>query len=196
MTTKKQQAKAAADAEGITIELHLSTNPAFTRGPWGRRVKKAGGTYRAARGTGSTRFVHVPAKSMDLICDLVERFGNRGARGGCVFVVRGPGMCGIQSHQVVGKIAMALDARAIILAKIASATKARDEYQAERAAVVAKEDARREAEREERAAPWKGIRLAVVMAGRRGKPGALADLDRELDKMGILDLVKVAPFRT
>jgi hypothetical protein len=187
----------------ISVELHLSPSPAFTAEGWGRKVKKAGGTYTAARGHASARYVTVPAEAIGLIEDLVERFGNyRRAYGyKMTFVLRGPGVWRARSnvghlaekHNAEDRVAEVIEAQ-IKIAK-GEADAIRERIRQEKQA----EDDRREAERRERAAPWVGIRAAVVaaknlsinsMIGMQKRAKALADLDRELEKMGILDLVK------
>jgi hypothetical protein len=191
----------------IHVELHLSPSALFTREGWGRKVKKAGGTYSAARGDVTARYVTVPFKSIDLICDLVERFGNyRRAYGHkMTFVLRGPGVWRARSnvghlaekHNAEDRVAEVIEAQ-IKIAK-GEADAIRERIRQEKQA----EDDRREAERRERAAPWVGIRAALVEGcNALTKDGttwtaeavdlfhAVRDLDEEIRKMGILDLVK------
>lgn len=57
------------------VEMHLSSDPDFTRKGWSRRVVKAGGRYSACRGDSEVRFVQFPiAGNEQLLAELVGRF--------------------------------------------------------------------------------------------------------------------------
>lgn len=73
-----------------SVELHLNPDPSLPR-RFGKRIKKMGGSYRAARGHADTRFVSIPwtAEGRDLANTLVEQFGRDFGSKKTVCIMRG-----------------------------------------------------------------------------------------------------------
>lgn len=56
-----------------TIELHISTDPAFTK-THGKMVKACGGSYRSVRGHCTSRIVKIPSSGFSLIVDILAAY--------------------------------------------------------------------------------------------------------------------------
>jgi hypothetical protein len=58
-----------------SVELHLNTNPDFTRNGWGIIVRAQGGKFTPCRGHCSNRFVTLPIDRVGIINTLISKFG-------------------------------------------------------------------------------------------------------------------------
>jgi hypothetical protein len=94
----------ACAIEVTSIELHLGSSPDLPK-RYGRKIKAMGGSYRAARGHDTTRFVHIPATDEGLaLCDVLrDQFGSYFRTGQRVATVifRGPETRNLQAWQHV-----------------------------------------------------------------------------------------------
>lgn len=117
------------------IELHIAPDPEFTR-THGARLKRIGGTYSAARGDATRRFVHVPltAEGIRLAEEIAAAYplASWGKVKPAVAMIRGRRIDALHSRP--GRIAA--DAKRFAKQHAAAARKAREQRAQDRAARI------------------------------------------------------------